>query len=63
MAGAQFPGTGHECADVLGQTTAAESQPRIEELSADARVVAQCVGQKVDIGIGGFAHFGDGVDE
>ena len=46
VVGAQLAGAGHERADVLGQAAAAEAQARVEESPADARVVAQRVGQQ-----------------
>ena len=63
MVGAQLAGARHERADVLGQAAAAESQARVEESPADARVVAERVGEQRDVGVDGLAHFGDGVDE
>ena len=63
MVGAQFAGAGHECADVLGQAAAAEPEAGVEEAATDARVVAQRVGQQCDVGVDGFAHLRDGVDE
>ena len=45
LVGAELAGAGHEGADVLGQAAAAEAEAGVEELAADAVVVAERVGE------------------
>ena len=63
LVGAQLAGAGHERADVLGQAAAAEAEPGVEELAADPVVVADRVGQQLDVGAGRLAQLGHRVDE
>ena len=60
---AELAGAVHERADVLGQAAAAEADAGVEELAADARVVADRVGEVDHVRAGGLAHLGHGVDE
>ena len=61
--GAELAGAGHEGADVLGQAAAAEAEAGGEEPVADAGVVADGLGEVGDVGAGGLADLGHGVDE
>ena len=63
LVGAELAGPGHERADVLGQAAAAEAEPGVEELAADPVVVADRVGELLDVGAGGLAELGHRVDE
>ena len=63
LVGAELAGAGHERADVLGQAAAAEAEAGVEELAADPVVVADRVGQLLDVGAGGLAQLGHRVDE
>ena len=63
LVGAELAGAGHEGADVLGQAAAAEADPGAQELAADAVVVADRLGQLVDVAAGGLADLGHRVDE
>jgi len=55
MVGAELACAGHERADVLGQTAAAEAEAGVQEATANPRVVAKRVGQQSDIGVDGLA--------
>ena len=63
LVGAELAGAGHERADVLGQAAAAEADAGVEELAPDPVVVADRVGELGDVGAGGLADLGHGVDE
>ena len=60
---AELAGARHERADVLGQAAAAEAEAGVEELAADAVVVADGVGELLDVGAGRLAHLRHRVDE
>ena len=59
----QLARAGHEGPDVLRQASAAETDPGVEEPSADPGVMADRVSQQRDVGTGGLAELGHGVDE
>ena len=61
--GAVKVGTGLQRPDVLGKAASAEADAGLEEAPADARVVADGVGQDGDVGPGGVAQVRHGVDE
>jgi hypothetical protein len=63
LVGAQLTGAGHECADVLRQAAAAETQAGVEESASDPGVVPERIGEQRHVGSGSFAHLGDRVDE
>ena len=63
LVSAEFTRTCHEGPDVLGQAAAAEAEPSREEAAADARVVADRLGELRDIGAGRLADLGHRVDE
>ena len=56
LVGAELAGAGAEGADVLGQAAAAEPDAGVEELAADAVVVADGVGEDGDVGAGGVGR-------
>jgi hypothetical protein len=49
LVGTQLTGPCHERADVLGQAAPAESEACVEELAADAVVIADGVGERLDV--------------
>ncbi len=60
---AELLGDGAEGGDVLGEAGAAVADAGAEESGADAAVEAHAAGDLFDVGVGGFAEVGDGVDE
>lgn len=59
---AELFGNFDEGAEVFGETTTAEAERGIEEAAADAFIHAHASGDFLDVGAGGFADDGDGVD-
>lgn len=51
-----------EVENVLLEARSTETDRRLEELGTDARVNSARVGDLVDVGTGGFADGGEGVD-
>ena len=60
---AKLLGDGAEGGYVLGEAGAAVTDAGTEESRADAAVEAHAAGYLLDVGVGGFAEIGDGVDE
>ncbi len=60
---AELLGDGAEGGDVLGEAGAAVADAGAKESGADAAVEAHAAGDLLDVGVGGLAEVGDGVDE
>jgi Arc/MetJ family transcription regulator len=63
VAAPELLGARGERADVLRQASAAEADARVEEPAADARVVADGVRERRDVGAGRVGDLGHRVDE
>ena len=60
---AELLGDGAEGGDILGEAGAAVADAGAQETGADAAVQAHAARDLLDVGVGGLAEVGDGVDE
>ena len=60
---AELLGDGAEGGDILGEAGAAVADAGAQEAWADAAVETHAAGDLLDVGVGGLAEVGDGVDE